>query len=62
MINFLHTYGAFMLVVLVLLSPVMLLVFCRTCLRERSEPGDAAPRGAVVVSPRKLEGKPGLPG
>ncbi len=54
MINFLHTYGAFILVVLVLLSPVMLLVFCRSCLRERSEPGDAAPRGAVVVSPRKL--------
>lgn len=42
MTEFLHTYGAFILVVLVLLSPIMLLVFCRTFLSAGSDPDDGA--------------------
>lgn len=46
MIDFLYTYGAFILVALALLSLLMGLVFCRAFLSAGSNPGDVAPKGA----------------
>ncbi len=52
MTNFLHTYGAFIVVVLVILSPFMLLMFCRLFLPSGSDRDDVALR-EEAVAPRK---------
>ncbi len=52
--DFLHTYGAFIIVVLVLLSPLMLLVFCRLFLSSRSDQDDSALREKTVASRKDL--------
>ncbi len=52
MTNFLHTYGAFIVVVLVLLSPLVLLMFCRLFLTSGSDRVDVALRDEAVA-PRK---------
>ncbi len=52
MIDFLHTYGAFIVVVLVLLSPLVLLMFCRLFLTSGSDRDDVALR-EEAVAPRK---------
>lgn len=50
--DLLHTYRAFIIVVLVLLSPLMLLVFCRLFLSSGSDQDDSALR-EEIVAPRK---------